>query len=86
MTKKRKFQKGDVLVCIKTQRYACGAMKLREGGLVKAADDESWDYVDIFRSIRDEGDVWKIFSVESEKMRLATPEEAKRYERGIRII
>jgi hypothetical protein len=86
MTKRKKFKKDDILVCIKTQRYGCGAMKLRKGALVKAEEDEDYDMISIFRAKRDEDKRWKAFSVEVEKMRLATSDEVAWYEQGIRII
>jgi len=86
MTEKRKIRKGDILVCIKTQRYGCGKMKLRENGLVKAMTDEDYDEVEVARSKDYEENSWNWLDVAAEKMRFATEEEATRYDLGIRIV
>jgi hypothetical protein len=76
---------GSIAVCTKTQRYNCGALKLRKGAIVKLAEDPD-----------DDGDVriWRcadshyhdIFYVSARGLRLASPEEQLMFNEGVRTL
>lgn len=82
------IKKGTILVANETQYFNCGATKLHMGAIVKAARDqidETDELLKVFLSKkREEVNNYVIIRTDSNKVRLATEEEIKKWEAGIR--
>ena len=75
------FKANEILVCEKTQRYSCGALKLRKGAIVKALDDST--YYDTVRILRYNKENSPYFIIDSDNMRLAVKSEIQMWNSGV---
>jgi hypothetical protein len=78
------IKEGTILVCIETQATGCGIKYVKIGSIVKCAFDIE-DYrssIGVNRNERERSnDKWH--HIDRTKLRLATPEEAEMYAKGI---
>jgi hypothetical protein len=74
----------DILVCEKTQRYACGALRLRKGAIVQVVGESTWSGPKIKRFKR--APEHTHFNISDDNMRLANKEEIARFEAGEKMI
>jgi hypothetical protein len=81
------FQKGDIVVVTKETRYSCGAIRGREGAIVRIVTGviDEWGYIEVWRCVEDERD-YLTFRLPVVFLRQADVKENIMYVDGVRNI